>query len=146
MKHRQFHRAIYQLRYRFLTLNNIVIAAAFLIAGSWVWGSLSVMQRNYTLQQTLNRKNQELTLAELESRSLELEQAYYKTREYQELAVREKLGKGAPGEHVLILQRQSTKIPTISAVSHKPTTSVNEQPSNFEQWMDFLFGRSTQDN
>lgn len=144
MKHRQIHRTIYQLRHRLFTLNNIVIGVAFLIALSWIWGSLGVMQRNYTLQQTLGRKNQELQLATLETRNLELEQAYYKTYEYQELAVREKLGKGAPGEHVLILPPQPTKTPTTSSVSHAPAAQTGESPSNFEQWMDFLFGRNGQ--
>ena len=143
MKHRQIHRIIYQLRHRFFTINNIVIGVAFLIALSWVWGSLGVMQRNYTLQQSLSRKNQELELATLETRNLELEQAYYKTHEYQELAAREKLGKGAPGEHVLILPPQPAKTPTTSSVSHTPTTQVDESPSNFTQWMDFLFGRNS---
>jgi len=141
MKHRQIHRAIYQLKHRYLTLNNIVVGVAFLIAAGWVWGSLGVMQRNYTLQQALNQKDQELQLAKLETRSLELEKEYYKTREYQELAVRERLGKGTPGEKELILPKNSAPktAPTsnISVVSSPATV-----PSNFEQWMDFLFGQS----
>ena len=36
-------KTIYALRHKYLTLNNIVIAAAFLIAASWVWGSLGMM-------------------------------------------------------------------------------------------------------
>jgi hypothetical protein len=58
MQHRHFHRLYYRIKNQYLTLNNIVIAVAFMIAAGWVWGSLSVMQRNYTLQQTLSRKNQ----------------------------------------------------------------------------------------
>ncbi len=139
MKHRHIHRAIYQLKNRYLTLNNIVIGVGFLIAASWVWGSLDVMQRNYTLQQTLNRKDQELRLAQLETRSLELEREYYKTREYQELAVRERLGKGKSGEKVLILPRRPSA--TNQATTNGATNSSVKTPSNFEQWMDFLFGR-----
>ncbi len=142
MKNRKIHRVIYQLKNRYLTLNNIVIAIAFLIAGSWVWGSIGVMQRNYTLQQTLNHKQQELVLAELETRNLELEQTYYKTHEYQELAVREKLGMGAPGEHVLFLPNQPVQALTTAETSHASTQPLVDQPSNFQQWMDFLFGRA----
>jgi Na+-transporting NADH:ubiquinone oxidoreductase subunit NqrC len=141
MKNRQLHRAIYQIKHHFLTLNNVVILVACLIVASWVWGSLGMMQRNYTLQRTLDRKNQELTLAQLETRNLELERQYYGTREYQELAVREKLGKGLPGEHVLILPKQPEKIPTTSDVTHTPAVQTGDQPGNFEQWMDFLFGK-----
>lgn len=141
MKHRQIHRAIYQLKYHYLTLNNLVIGIAFLIAAGWVWGSLGVMQRNYALQQTLNQKNQEFRLAELETRSLELEREYYKTHEYQELAVRERLGKGTEGEKVLILPER----PDLRASSTPNSGSSSSRisaPSNFEQWMDFLFGQS----
>ena len=141
MKNRHLHRALYQLKHRFFTLNNIVIGVAILIAAGWVWGSLGVMQRNYSLQRTIDQKSQELLLAELETRSLELEREYYKTREYQELAVRERLGKGTRGESVLIIPRRTPITDANVSPEPKGTQSVQtNQPSNFEQWMDFLFG------
>lgn len=141
MKNRHLHRALYQLKHRFFTLNNIVIGIAVLIAAGWVWGSLGVMQRNYSLQRTIDQKSQELLLAELETRSLELEREYYKTREYQELAVRERLGKGIRGENALIFPR-TTPLTNARASSEPRNTqpAQTNQPSNFEQWMDFLFG------
>ena len=140
MKQRQFHRAIYRLRHHYLTLNNVIVGFAFIIAAGWVWGSLDVMQRNYTLQQNLNKKNQELQLAELEARNLELEREYYKTREYQELAVRERLGKGTVGEKLLILPKQDESAVNTTATKATVAARSDAPPSNFEQWMDFLFG------
>lgn len=140
MKQRLFHRAVYRIKHNYLTLNNVIIGFAFVIAIGWVWGSLGVMQRNYTLQQNLNRKNQELQLAQLETRSLELEQQYFKTGEYQELAVRARLGKGLPDEKVLILPKQDENTLLTPTTTRQPTGRP-DQPSNFEQWMDFLFGR-----
>lgn len=140
MKHRQLHRALYQLQHRYLTLNNIVIGVAFLIAAGWIWGSLGVMQRNYTLQQTVDRKNQELRLAGLETRSLELEREYYKTREYQELAVRRQLGKGTSGEKVLLLAPRPLP-PAPTPANPKRVAPPQEELSNFDQWMQFLFSR-----
>lgn len=138
MKNRQIHRFLYALRHRFLTINNLVIAAAFIIAASWVWGSLGVMQRNYSLQRNLDRKTQELRLAELETRSLELEGEYYTTHEYLELAVRERLGLSARGEKALIIHADP---PPSNPTTTSPirTQRTIDSPSNFQQWMDFLF-------
>ena len=140
MKQRSFHRAIYRIKHDYLTLNNVIIGLAAVVALGWVWGSLGVMQRNYTLQQTLNRKNQELQLAELETRRLELEQQYFTTAEFQELAVRARMGKGLPGEKVLILPKQEETSAPIAPASNRPSVRT-APPSNFEQWMNFLFGR-----
>lgn len=136
----------YQLRHRVLTLNNAVIAVAFLIAIGWVWGSLGVMQRNYDLQRTLDRREQELRREELRVRTLELEGRYYQTDEYLELAARQRLGIAQPDEHALILPPNSEEARTENL--HEPQTrrvSDNEQPSNFQQWLDFLLGVQQRD-
>lgn len=141
MTHLPLKRWLYHVRHHYLTVNNAVIMAAGIVALGWVWGSLSVMQRNYTLQRTLDRKQQELQVAELQTRNLELEANYYKTREYQELAVRERLGKGNPGEKVLLLP-VSTTTPASAAVAPASTSGASSEdtPSNLQQWLDFLFG------
>ena len=140
MKQRSIHRAIYRIKHDYLTLNNIIIGLAAIVAIGWVWGSLGVMQRNYTLQQSLNRKNQELQLSQLETRSLELEQHYFTTVEFQELAVRSRLGLGLPGEKVLIVPKQIETETTLPTTPGRPAVR-DTQPSNFEQWMNFLLGR-----
>jgi cell division protein FtsB len=131
---------IYTIRHKYWTFNNIVIAVAFLIAASWVWGSLQVMQRNFTLQREVDQKNRQLQLTELQTQSLELQQRYYQTDEYRELAARESLGLVMPGENVLILPENSQaakdadKETSVAVSSNQPTTS------NLEQWLNFLFG------
>lgn len=131
---------IYTIRHKYWTFNNIVIAVAFLIAASWVWGSLQVMQRNFTLQREVDQKNRQLQLTELQTQSLELQQRYYQTDEYRELAARESLGLVMPGENVLILPENSQaakdadKEASVAVSSNQPTTS------NLEQWLNFLFG------
>ena len=130
---------IYTIRHRYLTLNNAVIVVAFIIAASWVWGSLGVMQRNYNLQKEVDYKKRQLELTELQKTSLELQQRYYQTSEYQELAAREALGLVQPGESVLILPEnsQAAKSADIATVT---STQVVDQTSNLEQWVNFLFG------
>ena len=118
MKNRQLHRLIYHLRRNYLTLNGAVIAVAAAITLSWIWGSLGMMERNYTLQNNLDRKQQQLKLAELQTRQLELEQNYYKTYEYQELAARNLLNKGQAGEKLLIIPEHGS-----TALSPPPSAS-----------------------
>ena len=128
---------IYHIRHRYLTLNNVVIGIAFLIAASWVMGSLDMMQRNYALQKELDYKKQQLQLAELQRDNYALQKSYYETAEYQELAVRESLGLVRPGEHALILPENSK-----AANEDKTDAGVKAAPeaSNLEQWVNFLFG------
>lgn len=131
---------VYALRHRYLTLNNVVIAVAFLIAFSWVWGSLGMMQRNYSLQKEVDLKKRQLELTELERDNLALQKRYYQTTEYQELAARENLYLVRPGENVLVLPpnsqaaKDADKTKTVTAVAS--TTRI----SNLEQWVNFLFG------
>ena len=133
---------IYHVRHKYLTFNNLVILTAFLIAAGWVWGSLQVMQRNYNLQKEVDYKRRQLQLTELQKQSLELQQRYYQTDEFRELAAREALGLVMPGEKLLILPDNSEA----AKQSDKPAASTNaaatpqDKTSNMEQWLNFLFG------
>ena len=143
MKKTNIRRIYYLIRHKYLTLNNVVIAIALMIAAGWVWGSLGVMQRNYTLQKELDDKSRQLVVAQLDTDNAKLEQRYYNTNEYKELAVRERLGLGAPGESVLILPPNS-QAALDADKSLSTTATVKLAPiSNFGQWINFLFGRNS---
>lgn len=133
---------IYHVRHKYLTFNNLVIMTAFLIALGWVWGSLQVMQRNYGLQKEVDYKRRQLQLAELQKDSLELQQRYYQTNEYKELAARESLGLVMPGEKVLILPENSEAAKKSDAKTSGSSAQVapQDKTSNMEQWLNFLFG------
>jgi type II secretory pathway pseudopilin PulG len=132
---------IYHLRHRYLSVNNVVMIVAFLIAASWIWGALGAMQRNYSLQRSVDLKKQQLQVAQLQTTNLQLQQNYYKTAEYQELALRESLGMALPGEHQLILPPNSQAAIDADA-NTTPTnpTSTATTSTNLEQWVNFLFG------
>ncbi|MBC7868660.1 hypothetical protein H7X69_00575 [Candidatus Saccharibacteria bacterium] len=140
MKKISTRRLYYRIRHKYFTLNNAVIAVAFAITVSWVWGSLGVMERNYTLQKEVDSKKRELQLAELATSSLEFEKRYYQTREYQELAVREHLGLVLPGEKVLVLPANSQVVKAADASTTAQTRTTALTISNFRQWVNFLFG------
>jgi cell division protein FtsB len=130
-------KVFYNLRWRYITLNNVILAIAFVIGANWVWGSIEMMQRNYTLQRTLDLRQREQTLAELEVATLAFEKRYYESDEYKELAARQHLGLAAPGEKVLILPPAEPVEPTKTA-QVRPIKS----PSNYQQWMNFLLGKN----
>ncbi len=139
MKKINIRRIYYMARHKIFTLNNGVIVIAFMIAAGWVWGSLGVMQRNYDLQKELDDKSRQLLVAQLGKATLELEQHYYRTDEYKELAVREKMGLVTSGESVLILPQNSDTAKNVDKLPMTITPEVT-QVSNFEQWINFLFG------
>ena len=127
-------RLLYRVQRDYLTVNNIVIVAAALLAISWAWGSIESMQQNYELQRAVDNKKQQLEIEKLKVALLSYEAKYYESEEYQELAVRQRLGKGIPGEKQLIVPSTDTTNPT-------QNTATTPQPiSNFQQWMNFLFG------
>lgn len=143
MKKINIRRKYYRFRHDYLTLNNIVVAIGLVIAAGWVWGSLGVMQRNYTLQKELDDKSRQLIVAQLDTASAQLEQRYYQTDEYKELAVRQRLGLAAPGESVLILPPNSQAVKDAGNVNAVKMTSDLGQKSNLWQWINFLFGGNT---
>jgi len=132
---------MYRFKRDYVNLNNAVILVAFLVVANLVWSSLGVMQRNYNLQKELDDKTRQLKLAELDTEKAKLQQRYYKTNEYMELAVRDKLGLAAPGEKVLILPLNTGEIKEESAKEATSSFDIpQEKVSNFQQWMNFLFG------
>lgn len=121
---------------KYVTLNNVVLAVALLLAGSWAWSTIGALQKNYSLQQQVDQARLDNEVQEIENQNLALQQAYFKTDEYLELQAREKLNKAMPGEHLVILPKVATKpAETTTVVTTANTTS------NFEQWMQFLFGK-----
>lgn len=146
----QLRKFIYTVRHKYMTFNNLVILVAFLIAAGWVWGSLQVMQRNYNLQREVDFKQRQLQLTELQKESLELQNRYFATDEYKELALRDSLGLVMPGEKVLILPKNSDAAKDEDKKTSASTaTNTEQQASNLEQWLNFLFGgysKSISDN
>lgn len=143
MKKINIRALIYHLRHNYLNLNNLVVVVAFLVAASWAWGSINVMQRNYDLQNEIQDKKRQLKLVELQTANLRFQQRYFRSDEFKELAVRDRLGLADPGEHVLILPDNSSGAKKADEKLEKNSEKTSVAPSNFEQWMNFIFGGNT---
>lgn len=133
----------YAFRHKYWTFNNVVIAVAFLIVAGWVWGSLQVMQRNYSLQKEVDFKQRQLNLTQLQKDSLNLQKKYYESDEYRELALRDSMGLVMPGEKLLILPPNSEAAKRVDQTTKATSDQVagsQAKAGNLEQWLNFLFG------
>jgi hypothetical protein len=146
MKKTNIRKTYYLIRHRYLTMNNVVIAVALIIGAGWAWGSVQMMQRNFALQKEVDDKKRQLVLIQLQADMLGYEQRYYNSSEYQELAIRERMGKVMPDEKVLVLPPNSSAAKKADQLISNDTVAADNTapPSNFELWMNFLFGGSKQ--
>src|SRR5690349_10104115 len=141
MKDQKIRKTMYYIRNRYITMNNVVMAIALLVGIGWAWASVGAMQRNYNLQKEVDGKARQQKLLELETQSLVFKQKYYKTSEYQELAIRDRLGLASPGETVLLLPPNSEAAKAADKLLEEGPQEVSVgSASNFQQWMNFLFG------
>lgn len=129
-------RAKYYFSNDILTLSNIIMGSVIVVSIVWVWGSISAMEKNYAIQKKLELKQRQALIEEINYQTLQYEQKYLKSSEYQELAVREKLGLALPGERVLVLSKYPEE-------KKKQQVEIPKQ-SNFTQWMNFIFGGNAQ--
>jgi cell division protein FtsB len=129
---------IHQIR-PYLRLNNVTLIVAALVALSWLWGTVTTLQKNFVLQQEVDVLDQQIQIAEIESATLGFQQQYYESNEYLELQARAKLNKASPGEKLVILPL--TPHPTVAPETEDTSESI--APSNFQQWMRFLFGQQS---
>lgn len=110
------------------------------------WNGIGVIETNYKLQKQVSQLEQENSTQELANDNLKLQNQYYKTDEYLELAARRQFGKAEPGETVLIVPKSvaMAHIPKQPPKESTKKTPALEKPfyqRNFEAWMDFFFHR-----
>ncbi len=85
-------RAKYYFSNDILTLSNIIMGSVIVVSIVWVWGSISAMEKNYAIQKKLELKQRQALIEEINYQTLQYEQKYLKSSEYQELAVIESKG------------------------------------------------------
>ncbi len=125
-------------RYRhYLTIQNGTIVLALLIAMGWMWGTVQTLQKNFTYQQQVDTLTENVELEELRNQNLQFQQRYFKSDEFLELSVRQRLGKANPGEKLIILPDSRAIVDEASATTD---TLQRVRPSNLSQWMQFFFG------
>ncbi len=127
----------YRFKHDFLTSDMLIISIAIILCLLLTSSAISALTRNWELSQRYESRRRELAVLSLEVENLALENEYYKSEEYQELAARAKQNKLLPGETLVYLPDNSEY-----AREKHQTVSVTEEASvsNFRQWLAFLFG------
>lgn len=115
------------------------------------WSGVKVIQTNYQLQKQISALNQENNVDQLKNKNLALQNEYYNTDQYLELAARQNFGLAAPGEKELI-------VPKDVALAHAPELPIDQQPGvkpadkapffvrNLRSWRDFLLSPNSDDD
>ena len=132
-----FRKLKYNLK-RGLSRERIFFTIAILACLVWTFSAISAMSRNWELEQRLVAKRYERDILQLEIDALELENQYFASEEYQELAARAKQNKILEGETMIYLPDNSD----YAKHKHDETVieEVIEEPANYEQWLTFIFG------
>lgn len=135
----KLRRFYFRIKHDYLSFDNIVFFIAIAACVFFTYDSLSATSRNWELSQKLTTRRREFALLDLEVKTMELENEYYRSAEYQELSARAKQNKLLDGEHLVYLPENS------EAARKKYDQKAEEEaetptPSNFSQWMSFLFG------
>ncbi len=133
----QLRRLGYYTKKDFLTVHNIATAAAIILGLIFTYNAVTATTRNWQLEQKLKERTLESAKLEIEVQTLKLQKQYYNTDEYQEIMARKKQNKMLPGEKMVILPSNSEK----AINKYADIDSGTEvKRSNFEEWLDFLFG------
>ena len=111
------------------------------------WSGIKVIETNYGLQRQISQLDQQTQVTGLGNTNLKLQNEYYQTEQYLELAARHNFGLAAPGETVWVVTkdvalRHTVDLPDDEQVTAKVTSS--KQPAyqrNFQGWMNFLLHR-----
>lgn len=114
-----------------------MLLTAMLLCFTWTYQSIQSMSRNWELTERLSKDRKELQLLELENEMAELENEYYRTEEYQELAARKLANKQLPGENMVYLEENSEEAKNKHSVAKVVEEKKNY--SNPEKWVMFLF-------
>lgn len=135
-----FRKLGYKIKHGWINFDNVILLVALIFCLSWTWGSISAMSRNWELAERVESGKRELALLQLEVETLELENEYYKSEEYQEISAREKQNKMLSGETMVYLPKNSDAAKNKYQEIPEPEMVELTERTNFEQWMSFLFG------
>lgn len=139
--HQKLRQWRYALKHDILNRQNLVMFGMVFFALIWLASAVRAISQNYKQQKRLDTKLREAKILELEALNLEYEQAYYRSQEYQELALRQKTNLVLPGEKMLILPEYSDWVRLKeSELAQKNQPNDQPTPSNFHQWINFFFG------
>lgn len=114
---------------------------------SVAWASTKAIQRNYQLMKEISVLEQEADIAKQKVANQKLENEYYKSDSFLELAARSQLNKAAPGEKLMIVPKEVAlaKLPAGSDKIDEVVDIAKEKLPNWQAWLQFLTGRGLEE-
>lgn len=113
------------------------------------WSGIKSIQTNYELQKKVDELVQENEVERLKNDNLKIQNKYYETEEFLELAARRQFGKAAPGEKVVAIPTHValgyTKDIAVQTKESARAIAESEKPfyqRNLEAWGRFFFPTS----
>ncbi|HEU5005239.1 MAG TPA: septum formation initiator family protein [Candidatus Saccharimonadales bacterium] len=127
-------------------VRNIALYVFCLIVLAITWSGVKTLQNNYELQKKISTLKQQNQVLRLQNENTALQNQYYQTNEYLDLAARQDLGLAAPGEKVLLIPKTvAMKYVDQTVAGSTQSANQSDQQSkhiqNLEAWRDFLLGR-----
>jgi cell division protein FtsB len=109
------------------------------------WSGVKSIQTNYDLQKQISVLKQENSVQALRNNNLKLQNDYFQTNQYLELAARQNFALANPGEKMLIVPESVALAYTVdipSTTTEAPAAA--KQPTyqkNIESWVNFFLHR-----
>ncbi|HSX18148.1 MAG TPA: septum formation initiator family protein [Candidatus Saccharimonadales bacterium] len=130
-------------------IRNIGLYIFTIIVFAITWSGVKTVQNNYELQKQISVLKQQNGVLDLSNYNTNLQNQYFKTDQYLELAARQNFGLAAPGETVQLVPKSVAMKYVDASLSQSSTSSGNSSPDlqksrfakNLDDWRNFLLGR-----
>ena len=121
----------------------IFLVIALLIS----WSGVKIIDTNYGLQKQISQLSQQNQVQQLANTNLALQNQYYATPQYLDIAARQNFGLAAPGETELIVPQSVALAHTVALANQTQTQRAvthAKQPAyqqHLQAWIDFFLHR-----
>lgn len=111
------------------------------------WSGAKAIDTNYKLQKQISTLEQQNQVQQLTNKNLQLQNEYYNTPQYLELAARQSFGLAAKGETELLVPKNVALAHTVNLPDEDQKQAAQtkaKQPAyqrHFQAWMDFFLHR-----
>jgi cell division protein FtsB len=145
-KIRQYQETLSRFATQFKDVRNIGLMLFLVVLLLITWSGVKAIETNYGLQKQISKLEQQNSVQKLGNQNAKLQNDYYNTPQYLDLAAREHFGRAAPGETVLVIPRQVALANTVDLKPPAETQAKQEvkKPGwqrNFQAWLDFFLNR-----
>ena len=123
----------------YFNTQNATLALFIVVAVSLGFNTFKVIQRNYGLQQEVDRLEDEIAVIEVQNQNLTYNIEYYKTDSYLQVEAKRRFNLAEQDEQVIFLPKDGEPEERAIAEAAQPA-EVEPNYSNFDKWVVFFFG------